>query len=87
MEQSLNESQRVRKYVLGRLMSDETIPDQYVLVRDLMEALAPYQPGQTEKLETDDSREERYQGTLDALNEELVLLGTRLELADRDARL
>ena len=87
MEQSLSESERVRKYVLGRLMSDETKPDQYVLVRDLMDALAPYQPRQTGRVETDDSREERYQGTLDALNEELVLLGSRLELVDRDARL
>ncbi len=87
MEQSLSQSERVRKYVLGRLMSDETMPSQYVLARDLMDALAPYQLGKTEKLETDDSREERYQGTLDALNEELVLLGTRLDLSDRDAQL
>ena len=87
LEQSLSQSERVRKYVLGRMMSDGSIPDQYVLVRDLMDALAPYQPGHTGSLETNDTREERYQGALDALNEELVLLGTRRELAERETRL
>jgi hypothetical protein len=89
LEQSVSQSERVRKYVLGRLMSDETKPDQYVLVRDLMDALAPYQPGQAGSADAGDaeSREARYQGSLDALNDELVLLGSRLELADRDTRL
>jgi len=89
LEQSLSESERVRKYVLGRLMADDTTPARYALVRDLMATLAPYQPGQAGRPDaaSEERRDEQRQASFDALGEELVLLGSRLELAERDARL
>lgn len=72
LEQSVSQSERVRTYVLGRLKSDTTMPERHTLVRDLMQALASWQPTSA---------------PLDALGEEVGLLGTRLELGARDARL
>lgn len=40
LEQSLSQSERIRKYVLGKLASDRTLPAQSQLTRDLLASLA-----------------------------------------------
>lgn len=89
LEQSVSESQRIRKYALGKLVSDHTNAGKQQLVRDLVALLAPYQsrPGETSNEETAEAAAERRQSSLDALNENMLLLGTRRELADRNKRL
>lgn len=85
LEQFVSQSERVRKYVLGKMMSDTTVPGQHALMRDLVDALAPWQP--TQGLVDRERKEEYRQASLDALAEEMGLLGTRFELSERDGRL
>lgn len=89
LAQSVSQSERVQQYVLGRMVSEHAIPAEQHLVRDLVAALAPYQPAH-EAGEHDDSREareERRQQSLDALARHTVLLGDSVALAARDAAL
>ena len=85
LEQSVSQSERVRKYVLGKMMSDTTMPEQHALVRDLVDALAPWQP--SKELMGEERKEAYRQASLDALADEMDLLGTRFELSERDGRL
>lgn len=89
LEQSVQQSERVRSYALGRLVSDKTVPREHVLVRDLMGALAPRQPREDggsgdESREMDEGRRRLL---LEALSDEVALAGTWLELTQRDRRL
>lgn len=89
LAQSVSQSERVQQYVLGRMVSEHTIPAEQHLVRDLVAALAPYQPGQ-DAAGRDDSREvreERRQQSLDALGQHMVLLGDSVALAARNTAL
>jgi|SRR5450830_175221 len=89
LAQSVSQSERVQQYVLGRMMADDTIPAEQHVVRDLVAALAPYQPGQ-EAAGRDDSREvreARRQQALDALGPHMLLLGDSVDLAARAAAL
>jgi len=85
LEQSVNQSERIREYVLGRMMSDTTIPVKQRLVRDLVAVLGPYQMEHGRRLheESREAREERREKSLQALNENMLLVGTGLELASR----
>lgn len=89
MEQSVSQSERIRKYVLGKLQSDRTTPASMHLARDLVAALAPYQAdghaGSSD--DTKEDRERRRLAALDALSANVYLVGTRRELAARDVEL
>ncbi|WP_296942041.1 hypothetical protein [uncultured Massilia sp.] len=89
LEQSVSQSERTRKYVMGRMLSDHTVPAAHRLERDLVRALAPYQASDGRSMEEDsrEDRETRRQVSLDALGENMFLLGTRLALAERDRQL
>jgi hypothetical protein len=86
LEQSVSQSERIRKYVQGKLMADHTIPGEHTLVRDLMSTLAPYRAGENDhaKEESREDRDERRQLSLDALSENMLLLGSPWELNERD---
>ena len=89
MEQSVTQSERIQQYVLGRMMSDKTIPTEQHLVRDLLTALSPY------KVDEDggapdansEAREARRETSLDALGDQMLLLGGATDLAARDRQL
>ncbi len=83
------ESERIRKYALGKMTSDHTTSDEQQLVRDLLASLAPYRSGLDNLVrdETPESAEERRQSFLDTLKENVLLLGTSRELAERNQRL
>lgn len=71
LEQSTNLSSRVSTYVMGKLKSDITTPDQHSLMRDLVGALAPYQPGDG-ALSTEKRAEQR-QAMLQGINDSVFL--------------
>jgi hypothetical protein len=85
LQQSVNQSDRVQKYMLGKLVSDTTTPVEQTLVRDLMSTLAQYQPGDSSRAgdESREDREQRRQQSLTALSENVFLLGSPGELATR----
>jgi hypothetical protein len=85
LQQSVSQSDRVQKYVLGKLVSDTTTPGEQTLVRDLMSSLAQYQPGDSSRTgdESREAREERRQQSLATLSENIFLLGSPGELAGR----
>ena len=86
LEQSVNQSERIRKYVLGRMTADNTVPAQQTLVRDLMSTLAPYRAGENgnAREESSAARDERRQLSLDSLNGNMLLLSNPFELKARD---
>ena len=90
LAQGATQSERIRDYVLGKLQADRTIPAHVRLARDLVATLAPYQAdgdAGTRATDTPEARERRRQAALDALGENIVLLGVPSALAARDARL
>jgi hypothetical protein len=89
MEQTVSQSERIREYVLGRVMSDKTIPAEQRLVRDLMATLSPYQADERGgSLDANsEAREKRREASLDALGEQFFLLGSATELSTRDGQL
>lgn len=89
LQQSVQQSERMRSYALGCLVSDETIPREHVLVRDLMGALAPRNPREEGGAghESSEMDEGRRRLLLEALSDEVALAGTWLELTQRDRRL
>lgn len=89
MEQSVSQSERIRKYVQGKLMADHTIPAEHTLVRDLMSALAPYRSGENDhaREESSEDRDARRQLSLDTLSDNMLLLGSPWELTQRDKTL
>lgn len=83
--QTASQSEQVQKYILGKLASDRTIPQQQTLARDLVASLAPYQTGDTGRA-SDDSPERRNQArvqSLSALNDSILLVASPLKLAGR----
>lgn len=89
LEQSVSQSERIREYIAGKMMSDRSVPSEQRLVRDLMAALEPYQSVRELSFsdETRESRDERRQMSLDLLNEDIILLGTSRELVERNQRM
>lgn len=89
LEQSASQSERIQQYVLGKLTSDRTIPAEQRIMRDLVASLAPYNPERDGKAdgESREVREARRERALDALGDNMVLLGTGMALADRARRL
>ncbi|GGY76245.1 hypothetical protein ACFFTM_22725 [Pseudoduganella plicata] len=88
MEQTASQSERIREYVLGRVVSDETRPAEQRLVRDLLAALSPYQSdrdGGTHDASSAAS-EARRLASLDALGENFLLLGNATDLSMRAGR-
>ncbi len=85
LEQSAEQSERVREYVLGRMMSDTTAPAQQQLLRDLVAILDPYRAGRDGEAreESREEREARREQALQSLSEDLLLLGDSAELANR----
>lgn len=71
LEQSTSLSSRVSTYMMGKLKSDITTPDQHRLLRDLVGALAPYQPGDA-ALSTEKRAEQR-QAMLQGINDSVFL--------------
>lgn len=71
LEQNTSLSSRVSTYVMGKLKSDITTPDQHRLLRDLVGALAPYQPGDA-ALSTEKRAEQR-QAMLQGINDSAFL--------------
>lgn len=89
MEQTVSQSERIREYVLGRVMSDQTIPAEQRLVRDLMATLAPYQTDEHggKRDASSEARAARREATLEALSENFLLLGSATDLSARDRTL
>lgn len=89
LEQSAEQSERIQKVVLGRTLSDKTTPSQHRLVRDLLPTLAPYQPEQDSRLQAAGAEEkaQRRQLSLDALAENVFLVGSSFGLRMRDRQL
>jgi len=89
LEQSVQQSERVRTYALGHLASDKTVPREYTLVRDLVHALAPRKAREEGAAGGDSSElsEGRRSLLFEAVNDEIGLAGSWLELAERDRRL
>ncbi|KAB8044643.1 hypothetical protein [Janthinobacterium aquaticum] len=71
LEQSTSLSSRVSTYVMGKLKSDITTPDQHRLLRDLVGALSPYQPGDAAL--TTEKRAEQRQTMLQGINDSVFL--------------
>lgn len=89
MEQTVSQSERIREYVLGRVMSDQTIPAEHRLVRDLMATLSPYQTSEHggKRDASSEAREARREAALAALGEQFYLLGSATDLSTRDRSL
>lgn len=89
MEQSVSQSERIREYVLGRVMSDRTTPAEQRLVRDLMATLSPYQTAEHGGKHdvNSEAREARREASLEALAGNFYLLGSTTDLSARDREL
>ncbi|TWI44888.1 hypothetical protein IP92_04062 [Pseudoduganella flava] len=89
LRQSASQSERITEFVLGKLKSDRTIPAAQQLMRDLVATLQPYraEDGRAGGDVSPEVREERRLRALDALGDELGLLGAAGELGARDGRL
>lgn len=86
LRQSASQSERIQTYMMGKLMSDKTVPGKQTVVRDLMASLALYQANEDRRAEeTRDAREARRQQMLEALKGSMVLLAAPDELAARMA--
>ncbi|KQV82579.1 hypothetical protein ASD15_11335 [Massilia sp. Root351] len=87
LQQSASQSEQVLKYVMGKQTSNQTIPSDYSVERDLMASLAPYQPGKSDRSDeqTGAAKVERRAQSLSALRDTVFLLGTPSELAARAA--
>ena len=84
LRQSASQSERIQTYMMGKLMSDRTIPGKQELVRDLMASLAPYRAGEERGADaTHEAREARRQQVLDALKDNMFLLAAPDELTLR----
>lgn len=88
LQQAVNQSERVQKYMLGKQVSDKTMPGKQTLVRDLMSSLAPFQAGGSVRpgSESREDRAERRLQSLSELNDNIFLLGTTGELTERAER-
>jgi len=71
LEQNTSLSSRVSTYVMGKLKSDITTPDRHSLLRDLVGALAPYQPGDAAL--NPEKRAEQRQVMLQGINDSVFL--------------
>jgi len=89
LEQSAEQSERIRKVVPGRTLSDRTTPSSHRLQRDLLPVLAPWQQEQDGQLREagGEENDERRRLSLDALAGGVFLLGTSAALKARDREL
>lgn len=89
MEQTVSQSERIREYALGRVISDRTLPAEHRLVRDLMATLSPYQTSEHggKRDVNSEAREARRETSLQALGEQFYLLGSATDLSARDRAL
>jgi hypothetical protein len=85
LRQTASQSEQVQQYVLGKLVSDRTIPQQQSLVRDLIGSLAPYQTSDASGAGNDstEARAQSRQQSLAALSDSVLLLAAPTDLALR----
>jgi hypothetical protein len=73
LDQSVSQSERTRKYLLGKLAADHTVPAAQHLVRDLVGTLGG-----------ENTSNEGRRPSLDALADNIFLVGSGFELAQRN---
>lgn len=87
--QTASQSEQVQKYILGKLVSDRTIPQQQTLVRNLADSLADslaaYRSGDSSRAggDSQEARDRSRALSLSALNDRIFLTGSPGELARR----